>query len=39
MQQCPFLIRVFVTKGKHTHISEFDKGNFPLRDEFSAYGW
>ncbi|WVF69766.1 hypothetical protein IAT40_004545 [Kwoniella sp. CBS 6097] len=35
----PFLIRVFVTKGKHTPLVEFDEGNFPLRDEFQLYGW
>ncbi|WVQ98092.1 hypothetical protein IAU59_005214 [Kwoniella sp. CBS 9459] len=35
----PFLIRVFVTKGKHTPLVEFDDGNFPLRDEFQLYGW
>ncbi|OCF45853.1 hypothetical protein I317_00341 [Kwoniella heveanensis CBS 569] len=35
----PFLIRVFVTKGKHTPLGEFDDGNFPLRDEFQLYAW
>ncbi|WVR04663.1 hypothetical protein IAU60_001674 [Kwoniella sp. DSM 27419] len=35
----PFLIRVFVTKGKHTPLVAFDEGNFPLRDEFQVYGW
>ncbi|KAI9636355.1 Sin3 associated polypeptide p18-domain-containing protein [Dioszegia hungarica] len=36
---CPFLIRLFVTKGRHTHVMEFEEGRFPLQDEFTAYGW
>ncbi|WWD21536.1 hypothetical protein CI109_106022 [Kwoniella shandongensis] len=35
----PFLIRIFVSKGKHVPLVEFDEGNFPLRDEFQVYGW
>ncbi|WWD07619.1 hypothetical protein V865_005720 [Kwoniella europaea PYCC6329] len=35
----PFLIRIFVTKGKHVPLVEFDEGNIPLRDEFQVYGW
>ncbi|OCF76987.1 hypothetical protein I204_02696 [Kwoniella mangroviensis CBS 8886] len=35
----PFLIRIFVTKGKHVPLVEFDEGNIPLRDEFEVYGW
>ncbi|RXK34748.1 hypothetical protein M231_07990 [Tremella mesenterica] len=36
---CPFLIRIFVTKGRHTPLVDFDEGKFPLRDEFPVYGW
>ncbi|WWC86856.1 uncharacterized protein L201_001735 [Kwoniella dendrophila CBS 6074] len=35
----PFLIRIYVTKGKHVPLIEFDEGNIPLRDEFQVYGW
>ncbi|WVQ83280.1 hypothetical protein IAT38_005419 [Cryptococcus sp. DSM 104549] len=35
----PFLIRVFVSRGRHTPISEYDKGQFPVRDEFQVYAW
>ncbi|WRT64736.1 uncharacterized protein IL334_001670 [Kwoniella shivajii] len=35
----PFLIRIYVTKGKHVPLVEFDEGNIPLRDEFQVYGW
>ncbi|KAK8847446.1 hypothetical protein IAR55_005304 [Kwoniella newhampshirensis] len=35
----PFLIRIFVSKGKHSPLAEFDDGNLPLRDEFQVYGW
>ncbi|ODO08708.1 histone deacetylase complex subunit [Cryptococcus wingfieldii CBS 7118] len=34
----PFLIRVFVTKGRHTPLGDFDKATLPLRDEFQVYG-
>nr|XP_019047117.1 hypothetical protein I302_03724 [Kwoniella bestiolae CBS 10118]OCF26047.1 hypothetical protein I302_03724 [Kwoniella bestiolae CBS 10118] len=30
---------MFVTKGKHVPLVEFDEGNIPLRDEFQVYGW
>ncbi|WVQ75986.1 hypothetical protein IAR50_005622 [Cryptococcus sp. DSM 104548] len=33
----PFLIRVFVTKGRHPPLGDFDKGTLPLRDEFQVY--
>ncbi|ORY30377.1 Sin3 associated polypeptide p18-domain-containing protein [Naematelia encephala] len=36
---CPFLIRIFLTKGKHTPMLDFDDGKLPLRDEFQVYGW
>ncbi|CAD6571774.1 MAG: hypothetical protein TREMPRED_000367 [Tremellales sp. Tagirdzhanova-0007] len=36
---CPFLIRLFVTKGRHVPLLEFDDGHFPVRDEFQVYGW
>ena len=39
MQQCPFLIRLFITKNKHTPMQDFDEGRFPEQDEFHAYGW
>ncbi|WWC67985.1 uncharacterized protein I206_101904 [Kwoniella pini CBS 10737] len=35
----PFLIRIFVSKGKHVPLVEFDQGNIPHRDEFQVYGW
>lgn len=38
-QACPFLVRLYVTKGKHTPLIEFDDGKFPLADEFQVHGW
>jgi len=38
-EACPFLIRVFVTKGKHTPLIDFDEGRFPVSSEFQVHGW
>ena len=38
-QTCPFLIRLFLTKGKHVPLLDFDDGKLPIRDEFQVYGW
>ncbi|ORX33927.1 Sin3 associated polypeptide p18-domain-containing protein [Kockovaella imperatae] len=36
---CPFLIRLFLSKGRHAPMIDFDDGKFPIRDEFQVYGW
>ncbi|GMK57901.1 hypothetical protein CspeluHIS016_0407350 [Cutaneotrichosporon spelunceum] len=36
--ECPFLIRIFVTR-KHTTLRDFDNNRLPTQDEFHVYGW
>ncbi|WVO16574.1 hypothetical protein L204_104253 [Cryptococcus depauperatus] len=35
----PYLIRIYVTKGKHLSLHEFERGDLPRQDEFQVYGW
>ncbi|KAL7420026.1 hypothetical protein Q5752_004991 [Cryptotrichosporon argae] len=36
---CPFLVRLFITKNKHTPMSDFEDRKPPLKDEYQVYAW